>query len=83
MHKKDKKENNRHKINKKINNGGDMKIKKNKELSKIDETKMSSKIRSNKRNHTNCACRNYRSLDNTSNNKYQCSARRKWISKTS
>ena len=43
-----------------------------KELSKIDGTKISSKMRSKKRNHTNRPCRNNRSLDNISNNKYKC-----------
>ena len=54
-----------------------------KELSKIDKVKISNKMKSKKRNHTNCPCRYNCSFNYFSNNKYQCSARRKWISKTS
>ena len=41
-----------------------------KELSKIDKTKTSSKIRSKNRNHINCTCRYYRYFNYFSNNKY-------------
>ncbi len=41
-----------------------------KELSKIDGTKISNKMRSNKRNHTNRPCRYSRSFNYFSYNKY-------------
>ena len=41
-----------------------------KELSKIDKAKINNKMRSNKRNYTNCPCRNYCSFNYIGNNKY-------------
>ena len=59
MHKKYRNENNRLKKNLKITKEAKLKMKARlKELSKIDKAKISNKMRSKKRNHTNCPCRN-------------------------